>query len=111
MSLIRRSIGSESTWFKLHQQEVYPNTFDPHKYNFESLSKAKTKCSNPFWKEVYSLLIEFRLNVLLNYPSENRYIPINGEPSITCNNIPVGQEWALTKCLDTIIDHKGNLRC
>ena len=72
--------------------------------------KAKSKCSNPFWKEVYTLLIEYRLNVLLNHPAEYRYIPINGKPSITCNNIPVRQEWAQNKCLDTIIDHKGNLK-
>ena len=109
MSWLRRSIGSESTWFKLHQQEVYPNAFDPNKSNFESLNKAKVKCSNPFWKEVYSSLIECRLNVLLDHPSEYRYIPINGEPSITCNNIPVRQEWALNRFLDSIIDSKGNL--
>ena len=76
MSWLRRSKGSESIWFKLHQQEVYPNAFDPQKSNFESLIKAKSKCSNPFWKEVYTLLIEYRLNVLLNHPAEYRYIPI-----------------------------------
>ena len=59
---------------------------------------------------MYSLLIECMLNVLQDHPSEYRYIPINGEPSITCNNIPVRQEWALNKCLDSIIDRKGNLR-
>ena len=110
MSWLRRSIGSESTWFKLHQQEVYPNAFDPQKSNFESLTKAKSKCSNPFWKEVYSSLIECRLNVLLNHPAEYRHIPINGEPLITCNNILVRQEWAQSKCLDSIIDNKGNLK-
>ena len=35
MFWLRRSIGSESTWFKLHQQAVFPNTFDPNKSNFE----------------------------------------------------------------------------
>ena len=86
------------------------DAFDPQKSNFESLTKAKSKCSNPFWKEVYSSLIECRLNVLLNYPAEYRHIPINGEPLITCNNIPVRQELAQSKYLDSIIDHKGNLK-
>ena len=41
MSWLRRSIGSESTWVKLHQQEVFPYAFDPIKSNFETLNKAK----------------------------------------------------------------------
>ena len=57
MSWLMRSIGSESTWFKLHQQEEFPNAFDPNKSNFESLIKAKAKYNYPFWKEVYSSLI------------------------------------------------------
>ena len=84
MSWLRRLIGSASTWFKLHCHDVFPDVFDPHRSNFESLSNAKSKCSNPFWKEVYSSLIECRTNVLLNHPAEYRHIPINGEPMITC---------------------------
>merc|ERR1712082_297033 len=61
MSWLRRSIGSDSTWVKLHQQEVFPYAFDPTKSNFETLNKAKAKCKNPFWKEIYSSLIECRL--------------------------------------------------
>ena len=110
MSWLRKSICLESSWFKLHRHDVYPNVFDPQKSNFESLTNAKSKCVNPFWKEVYSSMIECRLNVLLNYPAECRHIPINGEPLKTCNNIPVRQEWAQSKCLDSIIDHKGNLK-
>ena len=50
MSWLRRSIESESTWFKLHKQEVFPYAFDPSKSNFETLNKAKSKCKNLFWK-------------------------------------------------------------
>ena len=40
MSWLRRSVESESTWFRLHKQEVFPHAFDPYRSNFESLSKA-----------------------------------------------------------------------
>ena len=100
----------EAVWFKLHQQELFPYAFDPIKSNFESLNKAKAKCRNPFLKEIYCSLIDCRLNILLDYPDEYKYIPINGEPFITGNSIPVRQEWALYKCLNSIFDHKGNLR-
>ena len=91
MSWLRRSIKSDSTWFKLHSHEVFPNAFDPVKSNFESLTKAKTKCTNPFWKEIYSSLLECRLNVLLDYPQEYRYVPINCKPHITNDGILIGQ--------------------
>ena len=51
MSWLRRSISSDSTWFKLHSYEVFPNAFDPIKSNFESLTKAKDKCLNPFGRK------------------------------------------------------------
>ena len=85
MSWLRRSISSESTWFKLHRHEVSPDAFDPVKSNFESLTRARSKCMNLFWKEAYSSLLECRLNILLDHPQEYRYIPINGEPHITSN--------------------------
>ena len=110
MAWLRRSISSDSTWFKLHHHEVFPNAFDPIRSNFESLSKAKSKCMNPFWKEVYSALLDCRLKVLLNHPDEYRYVPINGEPHVTNNKIPIRQEWALHKNLDAIIDNNGNFR-
>ena len=110
MSSLRRSIGSDTTWFKLHQQEVFPYAFDPIKSNFESLNKAKAKCRNLFWKEIYSSLIDCRLNILLDHHAQYKYFPINREPFITGNSIPVRQEWALYKCLNSIIDRKGNLR-
>ena len=108
MSWLRRSIGSEATWAKIHQQEVSPHFFDPFKSNFEALSKAKAKCRNPFWKEVYTSLIDCRLNVLLDHPEEYRYIPIGGEPQITSNGISIKQEWAVNKFLDSIIDCNDN---
>ena len=101
---------SDSTWFKLHSYEVFPNAFDSLKSNFESLTKAKAKGMTPFWKEIYSSLLECRLNVLLDHPQEYRYVPINGEPYITNNRIPIRQEWAQHKNLDVIIDNNGNLR-
>ena len=110
MSWLRRAIDSDSTWFKLHKQEVFPNAFDPHKYNFETLSKAKLSCRNPFWKDVYSSILECRLNVLIDFPDEYKFIPINGEPHITSNRIPIRQEWAANTCLNTIIDREGNLK-
>ena len=48
MSWLRWSIGSTSTWFKLHCQDVLPDVFDPYRSYFESLINAKSKCSNPF---------------------------------------------------------------
>ena len=50
------------------------------------------------------------LNILLDHPDEYKYIPINRKPFITGNSIPIRQEWALHKCLNSIIDRKGNLR-
>ena len=110
MSWLRRSVESDSTWLRLHKQEVYPHAFDPYKSDFESLSKAKSICKNPFWKDVYSSLIDCRLNILLDFPDEYKYISINGQPHMTSNNIPMRQEWAMNKCLSSIINRKGNLR-
>ena len=70
MSWLRRSINSDSTWFKLHCQKVFPYAFDPEKSNYDALTKAKAKCMNPFWKEIYASLLECRLNVLLDFPKE-----------------------------------------
>ena len=108
MSWLRRLIGSEATWARLHRSEVAPFSFDPGKSNFVSLSKARNKTTNYFWKDVYSSLIECRMNVLLSCPQEFRYIPINGEPLISSNKFPIEQEWASGLNLDCIIDDKGN---
>ena len=89
---------------------MFPNAYDPIKSNFESLTEAKTKCMNPFWKEVYTSLFECRLNVLLGHAHEYRHVPINGEPQITNNRIPIREESANHKTLDVIIDSKGNFR-
>merc|ERR1711891_129781 len=109
MSWLRRLIASEATWAKLHRFDVSPFSFDPCKSNFESLTNAKTKVTNLFWREVYGSLLECRLNVLLNHPQEYKYIPINGEPSITSNRVSIKQEWSLCLTLNSIIDEKGNL--
>ena len=66
--------------------------------------------SESFWKEVYSALLECRLNVLLDHPHEYRHVPINREPHVTNNRIPIRQEWAQYKNLDVIIDSNGNFR-
>ena len=59
---------------------------------------------------MYASLITCRLNVLLDFPQEYRYIPINGEPHITDNNVPVRQDWSSFRNLDDIIDANGNFR-
>ena len=84
----------ESTWYELHTYEVSPFSFDPVKSNHDSLVKAKSKCKNPFWKEMYASLTTCRLNVLLDFPQEYRFIPINGEPHKTDNNVLVRQDWS-----------------
>ena len=48
--------------------------------------------------------------MLLNHPYEYRHVPIDGEPHITNNRIPIRQEWAQYKNLDAIIDSNGNFR-
>ena len=108
MSWLRRLIFSEATWAKLHRYEVSPCSFDPCKSNFESITNAKRKSTNLFWKEVYSSLLECRLNILLSHPQEYKYIPINGEPHITSNKVSVKQEWSLHLNLSSIIDKNGN---
>ena len=108
MSWLRRLIFSEATWAKLHRYEVSPGAFNPCKSNFESIINAKSKCTNLFWKEVYTSLLECRLNILLSHPQEYRYIPINGEPHITSNRVSVKQEWSLYLNLSSIIDKNGN---
>merc|ERR1711895_124381 len=108
MSWLRRFIGSEATWAKLHRHEVAPFSFDPCKANFETIINAKRKTTNLFWKDVYGSLLDCRLNILVNYPQEYRYIPINGEPKITLNKVPIEQEWASHLSLKSIIDDKGN---
>ena len=109
MSWLRRLIASDATWAKLHRFDVSPFSFDPCKSNFDSLTNAKIKVTNLFWREVYGSLLECRLNVLLNHPQEYKYIPINGEPSITSNRVSIKQEWSLCLNLNSIIDKKGNL--
>ena len=49
MSWLRRSINSDSTWFKLHCHEVFPYAFDPEKSNYDSLKlklNLKRFCSS-----------------------------------------------------------------
>ena len=110
MSWFRRAINSESTWYKLHCLEVSPFAFDTIKSNHEGLIKAKSKCTNPFWKEMYASLISCRLNVLLYFPQEYRYIPINGELHITDNGVLIRQDWSTLRNIDDIIDKNGNFR-
>merc|ERR1711888_560015 len=62
------------------------------------------------WKKMYSSLITCRLNVLLDFPQEYRYIPIKGEPQITDNNVPIRQDWSLCRNLNDIIDKNGNFK-
>ena len=59
---------------------------------------------------MYLCLITCRLNVLLDFPQEYRYIPINGEPHITDNYVPIRQIWSTFKHLDDIIDTNGNFK-
>ena len=59
---------------------------------------------------MYSSLITCRLNVLLEFPQEYRYIPINSEPQITDNNVPIGQDWSSCKNLNDMIDRDGNFK-
>ena len=108
MSWLRRLIDSEATWAKLHRHEVAPCYFDPCKSNFVSISNAKRKSTNLFWKDVYGSLLDCRLNILVNYPQEYRYIPINGEPQITSNRVSIEQEWAIHLNLNSIIDANSN---
>ena len=51
-----------------------------------------------------------RLNVLLDFPQEYRYIPINREPHITDNGVLVGQDWSTPRNLENIIDNNGDFR-
>ena len=110
ISWFRKGINSKSTWSKLHNSKVSQYAFDPVKSNFDLLNKAKTKCKNPFWKELYSSLITCQLNVLHDFPEEYRYIPINGEPYITENNVSIMQDWSMYKNLDEIPDASGCFR-
>ena len=64
----------------------------------------------PILERMYMLLITCRLNILLDFPQEYRYIPINGEPHITDNNVPIRQDWSTFRNLDDIIDVDGNFR-
>ena len=110
LSWFRRMINSRATWCKLHAYEVSPYVFNPVSSNHDSLEKAKSKCQNPFWKEMYSTLVTCRLNVLLESPQEYRYVPINGEPQITHNNISIKQDWATNRTLNDIIDRSGRFK-
>ena len=59
---------------------------------------------------MYTSLITCRLNVLLDFPQEYRYIPINGEPHITENGVPTRQDWSTFRNLDDIIYANGYFR-
>ena len=50
---------------------------------------------------MYASLITCRLNVLLDFPQEYRYIPINGEPHITDNNVPIREDWSTFRVVPT----------
>ena len=96
LSWLRRVIDSDSTWFKLHKQEVFPNAFDPHKSNFESLSKAKLSCRNPFWRDVYSSIIECRLNVLRDFLMNINSFPSTANPTSQAIGSQLGKSGLLT---------------
>ena len=55
-------------------------------------------------------LITCRLNVLLDFLQEFRFIQINGEPHITDKNISVMQDLSAHENLDEIIDASGYFR-
>ena len=59
---------------------------------------------------MYASLISCRLSVLLDFPQEYRYTPINGEPHITDNGVPIRQDWPTLRNLDDVIDKNGNFR-
>ena len=50
------------------------------------------------------------MNVLQDFPQGYRFIPINGGPYITDNNIYVMQDCPVYKDFDDIIDASGYLR-
>ena len=78
---------------------MFPNAFDPIKSNFESLSKAKSKCMNPFWKEVYSALLDCRLNGLLNHPDEKGMFPLTVNPTSPITRFLLGKNGPYIKTL------------
>ena len=64
----------------------------------------------PFWKEIYATIVTCRLNLFLESPQEYRYVPINGEPQITHNNVSIKQDWATNRTLNDIVDGNGKFK-
>ena len=110
MSWLRRLITSKSTWAKLHKNETFPYTFNPHNSDQEGLTKAKEKTNNYFWKDVYTSLLQCRNNVILKHLEELITLPINGKFQITCNNYPINQAWCKNETLNILLDRNGGFK-
>ena len=64
MSWLRRLPLSKSTWAELHKAETKPNTYHPIITNWVDIEIAKTKMTNPVWKDIFDSLLVCRRNLL-----------------------------------------------
>ena len=107
MSWLKRLPFSKSTWAELHKAETKPQTYNPITTNWVDIETAKTKMTNPVWKEIYDSLLVCRRNLLGVDPLEYLTIPINGEPYLTKNFTAIKHTWCENLTVRDILDENG----
>ena len=110
MSWLRRLPFSKSTWAELHKAETKPHTYNPINTNWVDIKIAKTKMTNPVWKELYDSLLVCRRNLLGINPLEYLILPVNGEPNLTKNNTAIQQPWCEYLNINDILDENCKVK-
>ena len=110
MSWLRRLTSSKSTWALLHRAETKPYTFSQMTSNWSKIEMARSKMDNLVWKEIYGALLACRKNLVKASPPEYLFLPVNGEPYITKNNIAIQQPWCENLMINDILDFNGRFK-
>ena len=79
-------------------------------FNWSDIEFTKNKMDNLEWKEIYGSLLACRKNLVKASPSEYLFLPVNGEPYITKNNIDLQQPWCVNLSLNNILNSKGKFK-
>ena len=104
MSWLRRLPSSKSTWAELDKAETKPHMYNPITTNWVDIKIAKTKITNPGWKDIYDSLLVCRRNLLGINPLEYLTIPVNGESKFTKNNTAIQQPRCKNLTINDILD-------
>ena len=110
MSWLKRLSFSESTWADLHKAETKQHMYNPIATNLVDIETAKTKMTNPVWREIYDSLLACRRNLLNKYPLEYLTLPVNGEPYLAKNYTAIQHTWCENLTINDILDQNGDFK-